>query len=343
VIALSVLDQSPVPDGSNGAAALGDTVALALEVEGLGYRRYWLAEHHNTASLAGTAPEVLAAHVASRTSAIRVGAGGILLTHYRPLKVAETFRVLHGLFPGRIDLGLGRADGADARAVAALQPEAATAGEDEYADRVADLVGFLEGTTADDHRFAGVRAMPAGAGAPEVWVLGSSSYGATLAARLGLRFSFAHFVSPRFGPQILAAYRREFRPSPGCPEPAASLGVSVICADTDAEAERLAVSQDVWHLRPEGAGRGSLLSVEDAEAYALTELDRELLSQYRGRRVVGAPDRVHAALVDLATAYGVDELVVYTVCHDPAARARSYRLLADAFGLARVAPGPECS
>ena len=333
-IALSVLDQSPVPDGSTGSAALRDTVALAREADRLGYRRYWLAEHHNTASLAGTAPEVLAAHVASETSAIRVGAGGILLTHYSPLKVAETFRVLHGLFPGRVDLGLGRADGADARTVAALQHQSGTVGEDEYADRVADLIGFLEGTTGDDHRFAGVRALPTGPGTPEVWVLGSSSYGATLAARMGLRFSFARFVSPKFGPQILSAYRREFRPSPGCPEPTASLGVSVICADTDAEAERLAVSQDVWHLRPEGAGRGPLLSVEDAEAYPVTELDRELLGQYRERRVVGAADRVHAALVDLTATYEVDELVVYTVCHDPAARLRSYQLLAEAFGLA---------
>ncbi len=335
MIVLSVLDQSPVPHGATAGTALWATVALAREAERLGYRRYWLAEHHNTESLAGSAPEVLAACVASQTSAIRVGAGGILLPHYSPLKVAETFRVLQGLFPGRVDLGLGRADGTDQRAVAALQGHSGTSGGDRYPDQVADLLGFLEGTIGDDHRFAGVRAMPDGPGSPEVWVLGSSSYGASLAARMGLRFSFAQFVSPNFGPQVVDSYRRQFQPSCRCPEPTTSLGVSVICADTDAEAERLAVSQDVLHLRPEGASRGPLLPVEEAQAYPMTELERELVRQYRNRRVLGAPDRVHAALVDLATTYSVDELVVHTVCHDPVARVRSYQLLADVFGLDR--------
>lgn len=333
MISLSVLDQSPVPNGSTAAAALGETLALAGQAERLGYRRYWLAEHHNTSSLAGSAPEVLAAAVASRTSTIRVGAGGILLPHYSPLKVAEAFRVLEGLFPGRVDLGLGRADGTDALTTAALRRGSSAVTEDEYPGRVADLLGFLDDSIGDDHPFAGVRAMPAGPASPEVWVLGSSSYGAGLAARLGLAFSFAQFVSPEFGPQILAAYRRQFRPSPRCPEPRASVSVSVICADTDAEAERLATSYDVWHLRTEGAGRGPLLSVEDAEAHLVTDTERELLRQRRPRRLVGAPERVHAALVDLAARYGVDELVIRTITFDPAARTRSYRLLAEAFAL----------
>lgn len=333
MIALSVVDQSPVPQGSTPGQALADTVALAQTVERLGYRRYWLAEHHNSASLAGTAPEVLAAHVASRTTAIRIGAGGVLLPYYRPLKVAEAFRVLHALFPGRIDLGLGRAAGADAAAADALryEPEAVT--DKEYPARVAEVVALLHDANDDGPLGGEVRARPEGPGAPEVWVLSSSSYGAGLAAGLGLRFCFAHFVTPAYGAQTVAGYRRRFRPSLQCPEPVAALSVSVVCADTDTEAERLALSQDVWRLRPEGAGRGPLLAVAEAEAQPVTSLERVQLAQDRAKRIVGAPDRVQAALLGLADDHGVDEVVVLTVCHDPAARRRSYELLADAFGL----------
>jgi luciferase family oxidoreductase group 1 len=332
VITLGVLDQSPVPHGSAPADALRETVALAQTVERLGYHRYWLAEHHNTASLAGTAPEVLAAHVLSRTTSIRVGAGGVLLPYYRPLKVAEAFRVLHALFPGRIDLGVGRAAGADEAAAEALRHEPEALTDEHYPAQVAELADLLHHQPDLDHAEGELRALPASDGAPEMWVLGSSSYGAGLAATLGLRFCFAHFVTPAFGAQTVAGYLRRFRPSPRCPAPVAALGVSVICADTDAEAERLAVSQDVWRLRPEGAGRGPLLSVEDAEAHPVSRLGRMQLAQDRPKRVVGAPDRVRAALVALAADHGVDELVLVSVCHDPAARRRSYELLADAFG-----------
>jgi len=334
-MALSVLDQSPVPHGSTAATALADTIGLAQEAERLGYRRYWLAEHHNTASLAGSAPEVLAACVATRTTSIRVGAGGVLLSHYSPLKVAECFRLLEELFPGRIDLGLGRAAGADDLATAALEQGPGALPDEEYPRQVADLVGFLHGTLAAGHRFTGVEAMPTGPGVPQVWVLGSSSYGAGLAARLGLPFCFAHFVSPRNGPQVLDSYRRLFRPSPGAGVPQASVAVTVICAATDAEGERLATSHDVWSLRPEGAGRGPLLAVEEAEDHPVSELERALIAQHRQRRLAGGPDRVRAGLEGLASAYGVDELVVRTICHDPEDRLRSYQLLAEAFDLNR--------
>jgi luciferase family oxidoreductase group 1 len=338
MLALSVLDQSPIPKGSTGSGALRETVALARAVERLGYRRYWLAEHHNTASLAGTAPEILCAYVASQTSSIRVGAGGVLLSHYSPLKVAETFRTLECLFPGRIDLGLGRTPGADAVAIEALRHGPGALGDENYPDQLADLIGFLHDTLGPEHPFAGVRAMPDCSGAPEVWVLGSSSYGSALAAGMGLRFSFAHFVSPRFGAQLLAAYRRQFRPSPLCPTPVGSVGVSVVCAETDAEATRLAISDDVWHLRPEGAERGPLLSVEEAEAYPLSALERELLAEQGLRRMVGAPDRIRALLLNLVDAYDVSELVVRTVVHDPKARLRSYELVAEAFDLSDQPP-----
>jgi luciferase family oxidoreductase group 1 len=337
-MALSVLDQSPVPAGCTPADAVRSTVGLAQEADRLGYRRFWLAEHHNTPSLAGSTPEVLAGYVASQTSSIRVGAGGILLSHYSPLKVAEAFRTLEALFPGRIDLGVGRTPGADPLTCAALQHGPGALGDEHYPDRLADVIGFLHNTLGSDHRFCGVHAVPEGPGAPETWVLGSSSYGSTLAARMGLPFSFAHFVSARHGPQVMAAYRRQFRPSPFCPAPRASVGVSVVCAETDAAAERLVTSDDVWHVDPAAAPGRPLLAVEDAEAVPLTGLEQELMAQQRLRRVVGAPDRVHAALSNLADAFGVEELVVRTVVHDPAARLRSYRLLAGAFELA-----PSCA
>ncbi len=331
MVVLSVLDESPIPSGASAATALSDTVAMAQAAEALGFRRYWLAEHHGTESVAGTAPEVLVAHVASHTSSIRVGAGGVLLPYYSSLKVAEVFRVLHILHPGRIDLGLGRAEGADAGTAAALRqgrPESDASG---YRQRMAELVGFVHGQP--DRAHGDVRAMPVGPGAPEVWVLGSSSDGASLAAELGLPFSFAHFVSPKFGPQVMASYRRAFRASPAHPVALGSVGVSVVCAATDVEAERLARSQTIWRLHPEGAGRGPLLSVEEAEAYTVTDVGYLLLGQHRDKCIVGSPGVVRAHLVRIAEAFGVDELVVRTVCHDPEARLRSYELLAEAFAL----------
>lgn len=348
MIALSVLDQSPVPQGSTPAQALADTVALAKVAERLGYRRYWLAEHHNTASLAASAPEVLAACVAARTSSIRVGAGGVLLPYYSPLKVAEAWKTLEALFPGRIDLGIGRASGADEAGAAALGQRPGAPDDAPYPDKLANLVGFLDDRLDSEDPLAevramldgpGVRAMPDGSGAPQVWVLGSSSDGSALAADMGLRFCFAHFISPGFGPQVVDAYRRRFRPTQRCPVAAAAVAVSVVCADTDAEAQRLATSADIWRLHPEGSERGPLLSVEEAQAYPLGDLQRLLLDQDRVKRVVGAPDRVRNALEDLTGAYGVDDLVVLTVCHDPEARQRSYELLAAALGLEGTNPG----
>ena len=335
---LSVVDQSPVPEGSTPTDALAQTVKLAQEAEQLGYRRYWLAEHHNTASLAGTAPEVMVAHVAARTSSIRVGAGGVLLSHYKPLKVAEVFRVLESLHPGRIDLGLGRTIGTDEVAAAALSHHGGLLDDDDYTAQVTDLLGFLDDDLPAGHPYRSVRAQgrpprSEGDGGPEVWVLGSSSYGASLAAGLGLPFSFAHFVTPSFGAAIMSAYFRDFRPSHTCPEPVASVGVAVMCAETDAEAERLALSADVWHLRPEGAERGPLPSVEDAEKRVATLdfLDEQRLAQRRERRMVGSPGRVRRLLEALAASYGVDEVAVLTVCHSFEARMDSYRLLAEAF------------
>ncbi|MDQ3679482.1 MAG: LLM class flavin-dependent oxidoreductase [Actinomycetota bacterium] len=329
---LSILDQCPVPAGLGPTAALADSVALASAAEQLGYRRYWVAEHHNTPSLASPSPEIVVAAAAARTTSIRVGSGGVLLPHYSPLKVAESFRLLDALYPGRVDLGVGRAAGSDPVTEAALQYRPGALGDEHFAQKVEDLLGFLDGALDPDHPYARVRAVPQGPGGPEVWILGSSSQGAACAAYLGLPFAFAHFISAQFGAQVMNGYKRGFMPSSRLDQPRASVAVSVLCAETDAEARRLSTSAAAWGLRPEGPERGPLLAPGEA-ARGLTGVEQARLAQRRAGMVVGAPDQVRAALVDLTNAFGVDEVVALTVCHDPLARLRSYELLAEAFAL----------
>jgi len=329
MLRLSVLDQSPVSSGSTPATALAETVALVQAAERLGYTRYWLAEHHGTPGLAGTAPEVLAARVAAATATIRVGAGGILLSHYSPRKVAETFAVLAALFPGRIDLGLGRADGASPATAAALQAGAEGARR-PFGQKLVDLLDRLEGADAT---------LPAGDG-PQPWLLASSSDGAGAAAALGLPLCFAHFISTGFGPQIVARYRAAFQPSRRRQWSEATVAVAVVCATTDEEAERLATSVDVWRLGSED-GRGPVPTAEEAAARPCTALERATIVQRRKGLIVGGPERVTHALERLAAEFEVEELVVLTVCHDPTARLRSYELLAESFELAPPDPARE--
>lgn len=324
-----MLDQCPVPDGWSPVDALGHTLDLARAAESFGYRRYWLAEHHNTTSLAASAPEILIGAVAAATSNIRVGSGGVMLSHYSPLKVAETFRTLAALYPDRIDLGVGRTAGADPIAEAALQYLPGVPGDERYDEKVVDLVGFLHGQLELGHPFEQVRAMPVGGPVPALWLLGSSSHSAAVAAYLGLPLVFAHFITSAFGPQVMAGYHRGFRSSSACSVPRAAVAVSVICAATDAEADHLARSVDVWRLRPEGHERGPLLSPDAAAAYTLTELEMARVAQGREAMVVGDPATVRRRLLDLASSFAVDELFVVTVCHEPAARLRSYELLAE--------------
>src|SRR4051812_613314 len=254
-IALSVLDQSPIGSGRSASDALAETVALAQLADRLGYRRYWLAEHHNTLSLAGSAPEVLISRVASATSRIRVGSGGVMLSHYSALKVAETFRVLHALFPGRIDLGIGRAPGSDRRTAYALA-QGQPLPIERFPEQLRDLADFLYDTLPEEHPFQGVHATPQAPGTPEIWLLGSSGQSAAYAAHFGFAFSFAHFINPYGSAQVLAAYRQAFRPSPALAAPRGSLAVRVLCAESDAEAQRLSASFALMRLRMERGERG---------------------------------------------------------------------------------------
>ena len=328
---LSVLDQSPVSAGGAPADALGETVQLARAAERLGYHRYWVAEHHGSAGLAGTVPEVLVARIASATTSMRVGSGGVMLSHYSPFKVAETFRMLETLFPGRIDLGIGRAAGADPLTALALRNGVEARAPERFPSQVADLIGFLSGALDAAHPFAGIAAMPSGAGGPEIWLLGSSDQSAQLAAYGGLAFSFAQFINEG-GEGVMEAYRQCFRPSDQCRAANASVAVFVICADSEAEALRLETSRNLWRLRSLQEGElPPYPSVAEALSYAYTEAERAQIERSRRRNVVGTPEQVKARLGEIARAYGVDELVIVTICHDFRARLRSYELLAQAF------------
>lgn len=330
---LSVLDQSPIRAGGTPRQALAETVALAQACEGWGYHRYWLAEHHSSEGLAGTAPEVLVARVAAATTTMRIGSGGVMLSHYSPLKVAENFRVLEALYPGRIDLGIGRAPGSDYRTARALQHGPGALGIEQFPRQVADLLAFLRDDLPAEHPFAGIHAQPRGESAPEPWFLGSSDASAMIAAYFGGAFSFAHFINDAGGPEVMAAYRANFRPSPWRDAPQGSIGVFVLCAETAAEAERLALSRDLWRLRLDQGILGPFPTIAEAEAYPYTREDRLRIAFNRRRQVVGTPAQVKAELLALGAAYGVEEFVVVSICHDFAARLRSYELLAREFGL----------
>jgi luciferase family oxidoreductase group 1 len=333
---LSVLDQSPVPKRLTPADAVRETLELAEAAERLGYHRYWVAEHHSTSGLAGSCPEILIAQIAARTSRIRVGAGGVMLSHYSPLKVAEQFRMLETLFPGRIDLGLGRAPGSDQLTARALAYGASPLGPEHYPRQVADLVAWLGDALPADHPFTGVKATPRGPGAPEVWLLGSSGESATLAAHFGTAFAFAHFISSDGSAEVVRAYSERFRASAALAAPRAAVAVFVVCADTEAEALRLAKSRELFVVRLYTGRGGPYPSVEEAEAYRYSPRELMLVEHARRRCVAGAPEQIRDRLVAFAAEHGVEELVVVTITHDPKARLRSYELLADVFGLGRA-------
>ncbi|PYM16787.1 MAG: LLM class flavin-dependent oxidoreductase [Candidatus Rokuibacteriota bacterium] len=337
MVLLSVLDQSPVRSGGTVADTIQETFDLAQAADRLGYHRYWVAEHHSTAALAGSCPEILIGQIAARTSRIRVGAGGVMLSHYSPLKVAEQFRMLSTLFPGRIDLGLGRAPGSDqltARALAYADPPV---GPELYPRQIADLLAWIDDALPESHPFAGVRAMPRGAPAPEIWLLGSSGESARIAAHFGTAFSFAHFISADGSVEVTHSYREHFRPSAALDRPRASAAVFVVCADTEAEALRLAKSRELFIVRLYTGRGGPYPSVEEADAFPYGARELAIAQHARRRCIAGAPEQVRDRLVAFAAEHGVDEFVIVTITHDPKARLRSYELLAEAFGLAEPA------
>ncbi len=342
-IRLSVLDQSPIAEGSTGAQALRNTIDLARLTDALGYHRYWVAEHHGGPMLAGASPEVLVGPIAAATSGLRVGSGGVMLPHYSPLKVAESFTMLAGLFPGRIDLGLGRASGTDPLTTFALQPDRRQAAPDDFPQRLAELLAYLDDDLPEDHPFARLAAtLPGGPERPEPWLLGSSRQSAIWAAQLGLPYAFADFIN-RDGAQIAASYRAEYTPRPDTVSPRTAVAAWALAADSEEEAARLAASS---RMTLSLLRRGELIPVPPPEKALefLAAQRRSPAGSGGGRRaVIGTGDTVRAGLLELAGAYGAEEVIVVTITHDHAARRRSYELIASAFGLeGRVgSPSPE--
>jgi luciferase family oxidoreductase group 1 len=330
----SVLDQSTAAKGRTQDAAIRESLALARLCDDLGYHRYWVSEHHNSDSIVGTAPEILMAAIAATTQRIRVGSAGVMLPHYSALKVAEQFRVLEAIAPGRVDLGVGRAPGSDRLTALALNPHANAA--DEFPQQVQELQCWLAGIPLPpDHPFHRVAAHPQGPGSPEVWILGSSDYGAQLAAHFGLPYAFAYFFSDGRGvEEALALYRRNYRPSARYPAPQATICVWALAADTESQARRLLTTRECWRIGFEQGLRNALVSPEEAAAYPYTAADQARIAELRRKAFVGTAEQVAGRLDALARQLELSEIVINTWTHDPEARRRSYALLAGAFGLA---------
>ena len=331
MIPLSILDLSPVSAGSTPSQALRNSLDLARLADGLGFARYWVAEHHNLPAIASSAPDIMIGQIAAVTRNMRIGSGGVMLPNHAPLMVAERFKVLEALFPGRIDLGLGRAPGTDPATSYALRRRQGISEEDDFLDRFNELMlletrGFPAG-----HPFHNVRAMPSDVKLPPIYLLGSSDYSAQLAGHIGAAFSFAHHFANFDAAEAMQLYRDNFKPSPSHDRPYAILATHVVCADTDQKAERLVATVDLNIVRRAKGEFLPLASPDDAISYDYTPVDRARIAQNRTRLSVGSPETVKAKLMPLIESTKADELMVTTMLFDHTARKRSYELLAKAF------------
>jgi luciferase family oxidoreductase group 1 len=330
---LSVLDQTPVLEGSTGAEALRNSIDLAVLADELGYHRYWVAEHHGGGLVAGPSPEVLIGPIAAATSRVRVGSGGVMLPHYSPLKVAESFGVLAGLFPGRIDLGIGRAAGTDPMTAQALQRDRSHPMPDDFPEQLLELISYFERSFPEGHPLARLaESLPGTPEVPELWLLGSSEQSAIWAAELGLRYAFADFINPH-GAQLAEIYRNEFKPSERLDAPRLAVAVRATVAETEEEALRLSTS---WRMAFDLLRRGRLIPVpppDKAARYLELHGEEGAGSPEEPRRLTGTPDKVRSEIEDIAAAYGAEEAIVVSITHDHEARRRGYELLAAEFGL----------
>ncbi|MGA8820146.1 MAG: LLM class flavin-dependent oxidoreductase [Xanthobacteraceae bacterium] len=334
MVPLSVLDLSPVTTATPGSLALRNSLDLARLADRLGYKRYWVAEHHNLANIASSAPEIMIGQIAAATSAIRVGSGGVMLPNHAPLMVAERFKVLEALFPGRIDLGLGRAPGTDPVTSYALRARQDPREGDDFLERFQELLLLERGGFPEGHPFRKVHAVPADVALPPIWLLGSSGYSAELAAAVGMGFAFAHHFADYDATSAMLSYREHFKPSATFPEPYAILGAAIIVADNDAQAERIASSADLHYARRGKGEYAPLASPDEAAAYPYAPIDRERIAHHRNRLIVGGVETVMKRLLPLIEATRADEIMVTTMVYDHAARRHSYELLAQAFGVA---------
>jgi luciferase family oxidoreductase group 1 len=330
-VRLSVLDQAPISEGSTGAEALRNSIDLARYTETLGYERYWVAEHHGTPALACASPEPLIGAIGAVTSRIRAGSGGVMLPHDSPLRVAESFSMLSGLYPGRIDLAVGRAAGTDPTTAFALQRDRRQAAPDDFPAQLVELMAYLDDDMPADHPFARLTQLPGRPEVPELWLLGSSAQSGIWAAELGLPYAFADFINPN-GVEIMARYREDFTPSKRQAAPRSIVAVWALCADTDDEARRLAASAKMMFTL---LIRGQLIPIPPVEK-ALRFLEQEASLNAmadRRRTIVGTSEVVRAGIENVAREYEADEVMVVTITYDHAVRKRSYELISDAFGI----------
>jgi luciferase family oxidoreductase group 1 len=334
---LSILDQSPSREGVSPDVSIRESIALAKHCEALGYYRYWVSEHHSSGAVAGSAPEILMAAIAATTSTIRVGSAGVMLPHYSALKVAEQFRVLEAIAPGRIDLGVGRAPGSDGRTALALNPNAAAAA-DNFPAMLRDLQAWSGGYELPvNHPFRVVRAEPTGPYAPEIWVLGSSNYGAQVAAFFGLPYCYAYFFNDGQGAeQALDIYRQTYRPSELNPKPHSAITVWAFAGESQAEADFYYQSRAITRLMRDRGHYIPLPSPETAGSFELSELERAQMARVKEKAFSGTAPDVASRLRALAGELGIDELAITTTAYDPAARQNSYTLLAREFSLSEA-------
>ena len=328
MIPLSILDLATVGTGSSPAQALRETTDLAIAAEPLGYHRFWVAEHHAIAAVASSAPAVLMAHLADATSTMRVGSGGVMLPNHAPLVVAEQFATLEALYPGRIDLGIGRAPGTDHVTARALR-RSADLNATHFPDDVVELIRYLLPSESPSHPAP----VPGSGYLPEVWLLGSSTFSAQLAGMLGLPFSFAYHFAPALLDAAVESYRAHFEPSMLFNEPRLMIAASVICAESDEEARWLAGSSALNILQRSSGRTGPLPTPEEAARYELSASDRVVIDDALASHLIGTPESVRAGLERLAERTGADELMLSTRVHEFAARERSYGLVAERWGL----------
>ncbi len=329
---LSVLDLAPVSSGSSVGQALRNSIDLAQRLEALGYHRHWVAEHHGMPGVASSSPAVLLAHLAMATSTIRLGSGGVMLPNHAPLAIAEQFGMLEAIHPGRIDLGLGRAPGTDVHTARALRGTRLHESED-FPARIADLIGFFDGQFPAAHPYAYIRAVPGAGNMPALWMLGSSDWGAAVAAQMGLPYAFAHHFGMGGTEVALDTYRSQFSPSAFADRPYCMIGVQVVCAGTEADARYLARSSALGFLRLRQGRPGTMPSPEDAAATALSVQENQFIEERLNNAVIGTPAQVAVQLRSLMEQYAVDELMLTTATHAHADRIRSFELVAEACGI----------
>jgi luciferase family oxidoreductase group 1 len=330
IVPLSILDVSPVTAVGGTTQALRNTIDLARFADERGYKRFWLAEHHNSPSIASTTPEIMIGQIARETQHLRVGSGGVMLPNHAPLKVAESFKLLEALYPDRIDLGIGRAPGTDGRTALALRRTQDALNAEDFPQNLIDLQRFASGDFPGHHPFKTVAAYPLEIKLPPIWLLGSSDFSARLASEVGMGFAFAHHINGDFAVSAMNLYRQHFTPSDEFPKPHAILAASVICADTDEEAQDLALSVAFsFYSLYAGLKHGPLKSPDEVKAYRFSPDQQSLFQSIAARHIVGSPATVSARLSHMIEQTRADELMVLTMVYDHDARLHSYDLLAE--------------